>query len=135
MKNTVVGMMAVLLAVSMLVGCNDEKELKLEGNWKLMDGSQSPACFSEMKFLNDPTSKKSPLSVHETTHKTTHKTTYDYTQIWFGEYEEEGNEIRVILHEPKADPFVMTADRSGNELKLQYEWKSEDLVCSYQLDK
>ncbi|OPA77790.1 hypothetical protein BVG16_15295 [Paenibacillus selenitireducens] len=131
MKSTVVGTIVVLFTVSLLVGCNDAKkteaaELKLEGNWKLVAGSQSPACFSEMKFLNNPYSKRSPISAHETTD--------NFTQIWFGDYEKEGNDIRVILHEPKAEPFIMAADRNGNELKLQYEWKSADLVCSYQPD-
>ncbi|MFF2450526.1 hypothetical protein ACFVSW_26125 [Neobacillus sp. NPDC058068] len=125
------GTIAALFAVSMLVGCNDAKktesvELKLEGDWKLAAGSQSSVCFAEMKFHENPTSDRDPLSVHETTG--------NFTQIWFGEYEKEGNNIRVILHEPKAEPFIMAADRSGNELKLQYEWKSADLVCSYQRD-
>ncbi|WHY88633.1 hypothetical protein QNH39_12675 [Neobacillus novalis] len=122
---------AAIFAVSLLVGCNDAKktesvELKLEGSWKLVADSQSSACFAEMKFLENPTSDRDPLSVHETTG--------NFTKIWIGEYEKEGNDIRVILHEPKADPFIMAADRSGNELKLQYEWKSEELVCSYQRD-
>ena len=131
MKSTVVGTMAALFAVSLLVGCNHAKkteaaELKIEGYWKLAAGSQSSACFTEMKFLENPTSDRDPLSVHETTG--------NFTQIWIGEYEKNGNDIRVILHEPKAEPFIMAADRSGNELKLRYEWKSADLVCSYQPD-
>ncbi|MFE3975043.1 MULTISPECIES: hypothetical protein [unclassified Peribacillus] len=131
MKSTVVGTIAVLFAVSLLVGCNDAKktetaELKLEGDWKLVAGSQSTACFSGMKFFENPTTDREPLSVHETTG--------NFTQIWFGEYEKEGNEIRVILHEPKAEPFIMVVNRRGNELKLQYEWKSANLVCSYQPD-
>ncbi|UVI29600.1 hypothetical protein [Paenibacillus spongiae] len=128
---SIVGTIAALFAVSLLIGCNDAKkteaaELKLEGNWKLAADSQSSACFTEMKFRENPTSDRDPLSVHETTG--------NITQIWFGEYEKEGNDIRVILREPKAEPFIMAADRSGNELKLKYEWKSAELVCSYQPD-
>ncbi|WP_136605420.1 hypothetical protein [Paenibacillus dokdonensis] len=131
MKSTVLGTIAALFAVSLLAGCYDTKKTKtanldLEGNWRLVTDSQSPVCFSNIKFLNDPTSNRSPISVHETTGNN--------TKIWFGEYESEGNNIRVILHEPKADPFMMAAERSEDELKLRYEWKSADVVCSYQPD-
>ncbi|MFD0717046.1 hypothetical protein [Paenibacillus sp. GCM10027626] len=131
MKNKIAKTIAVFLAVFLLVGCNNAKKteavvLELEGDWKLAEGNQSPGCFSELRFFDNPASDRDPLSVHETMD--------NVTKTWYGEYEKEGGNIRVIFHEPKAEPFIMAADRSGNELKLQYEWKSEDLVCSYQLD-
>lgn len=129
MKSSIAGTIAVLSVVSLLVGCNNAKkseaeELKLEGNWKLVSGSQSSGCFSEMRFFENPHSNRDPLSVHETIG--------DINKTWYGEYEKEGNDFRVIFHEPKAEHFLMTAERNGNELKLQYEWKSAKQVCSYQ---
>ncbi|MCJ8011008.1 hypothetical protein MUG84_04530 [Paenibacillus sp. KQZ6P-2] len=129
MKSSIAGTIAVFSVVSLLVGCNNAKkteaeELKLEGDWKLTGGSKASGCFSEMKFFENPESNKDPLYVHETTG--------DLTKTWYGEYEKAENDIRVIFNEPKAEPFIMAADRNGNELKLSYEWKSANLVCSYQ---
>jgi hypothetical protein len=47
-------------------------------------------------------------------------------------YLKKGSGIRVMLHEPKTEPFVMVAKRDRNELKLHYEWKSAQRVCTYQ---
>ncbi|OZB92433.1 hypothetical protein CJP46_26340 [Paenibacillus sp. XY044] len=129
MKNPAVGMIAAICAISLLVGCNHEKNerLNLKGSWKLAEESQSsPGCFSAMKFLDDPTSDRDPISVHETTG--------NFTQIWFGLFEKNGSDIRVMLQEPEAEPFVMAAKRDGDELNLQYEWKASPLVCTYQTE-
>jgi len=130
MRYSVVGTMLVLLSIFLLVGCNGAKksqatDFSLTGSWELVDDSLSLGCFSDLKFLDNPVSKRDPVSVHETTG--------DTTKIWIGEYEMEGNDIRVMLHEPQADPFIMTPDYNGNELKLQYEWNQANLVCSYKI--
>lgn len=131
MKSTVVRTIAALFVIFLLVGCNDAEEpeaadLIIEGKWKLADESPSLACFTQMRFLENPTSDRDPVSVHETTGNS--------TKVWYGEYEKKGNDIEVELLEPKAEPFMMTAERSEDELKLRYEWKSADLVCTYQPD-
>lgn len=129
MKLTVFRMLAIVMAVFMMAGCNDTQErevvdLKIEGKWKLAADAESSGCFSELKFLEDPTRNKAPVSVHETTG--------NITQIWFGVYELKGNTIQIELYEPEANAFTMTAKSSADKLKLDYKWKSEELVCSYQ---
>lgn len=126
MKNPVVGIITVVSAISLLVGCNHAKGggLDVKGDWKLVEGLPSSGCFSKMKFLDDPTSDRDPISVHETTG--------DNTRIWIGLFEKDGGGIRVMLHEPKTESFIMAAKRDGNELTLQYEWKSAQRVCTYQ---
>ncbi|GGD60483.1 hypothetical protein [Paenibacillus nasutitermitis] len=119
----------ILGSVCLLVGCTDSKitetaDLKIEGKWKLAAGSQSSDCFAEMRFFENPESDWDPLSVHETKDNS--------TKVWYGEYEKKGNDIQIVFHEPKAEPFNMAADHSGDELKLRYEWKSAELTCSYQ---
>ncbi|MCJ8014210.1 hypothetical protein MUG84_21085 [Paenibacillus sp. KQZ6P-2] len=121
MKNPVVGMIAVLSAITLLVGCSQAKS-KLDGVWTITSGSQSEGCFSRIHF--DKISKTDFITIDEPTE--------NFTQVWFGTYEKEENDIRVTLRDPVADPFMMAVDRNEDELKVQYEWKSKKYVCSYQ---
>ncbi|GIP35345.1 hypothetical protein [Paenibacillus sp. J2TS4] len=119
---------AIMTLFLLLVGCGKHNTYQdIAGDWELVDNSDSSSCFEEMKFMVDPTSKFSPVSLHE-------KKENNVVRFLFGVYEYlSQEEIEVSLENPKADPFKMILSRDNNELTVQYEWDSAPLKCSYHL--
>lgn len=108
--------------------CEGNYKKEVVGAWNLTN--KTTGCFSKLNFLSDPSTDMDPVSAHETVSSSAN---VSFTQIWFGEYEQEKDRLTVTFHEPVAEPFSMQVKRNENELILQYDWKEQSLDCTYQL--
>lgn len=93
----------------------------LDGRWKLQAGTEG--CFTTVRFAPNPLSKGGGVSLEATNDR--------LVQMYYGTYTKKTNKITVLLNNPEAPHFAMTAESQEDALKLAYPWEGKDYACTY----